>query len=793
MVDLAAPGYCAWRTSRSNVALLCFMMAAYMLILMLFTTYTNNLDEIKPTLQFMLLPLGWLAFFFMLWRGEAAPIPKSVWAPLAGFGVVSLLSTLMAFQPWRAWFVNGWYYTIVIPLFILPACIKSESILRRILIAYVAVGLAIILFGFFHYCGGVRFLMNGFWPIPPLGRSRLYDLSFTLASSHEMFSTILSAPFYGGYLALLVPMALSLALAPSRRGWEATLGLVTALLACIAIYLTNSLSARGAAILAVLFYCAMILVIKGALPRKFAAMLICGIGVLAVLFLVILYIKPTPWQSYVNHHAILSQCALDIFRAKPSAIPGYTPHALTQLIGAGPGGYHVLSPFYIKDNYFENCLANVNIFSFNMYLDILCEQGLLGLLCYVAFLAAIVRLGMRQIFRPGSAFLRMQQAGLMAAVLGRIFKDAVSGADSRWTASGLNNWMIFGLAVSCAMLGMREEELAGQSSATAAGAAPEPPQPLSESEMPNVSQPEPLEKAPSDASDPSDPSDKSEPSDKPNPSGNLAGFASMSATAMIAIYLCIFGVRYFASAYYNNEGIISIQYAAGGTSLASSSKSYEQAVRYFDKSLQCWPGFITGYYKQAHAYSMLGRYEDAVKTYDRLSQRAPGYSETWFNYGIVYGVIARKAQKPDEISKYLRLSLENFEKALAFGKKLNVAQSVVQAYQFAAQRQPGITDAERKQWMKRSYEILYQTCMRPYPLEEDSEPHKALRKESSRYLWSAATQADRDKDDKLAAQYAAWTVEVCSKIIIEDGNSDPAIVHLKEEASAERRSKPAPQ
>ncbi|MCX7046486.1 MAG: hypothetical protein NTX50_13505 [Candidatus Sumerlaeota bacterium] len=746
----------AWQTTPLNVMLLGFLMVTLTAILVLFTSYTNNLDEIKPTLQFMLLPLCWLGFFYILFRGEAAPIPPRIWLPIIGFVIVSLISSFTAFKPWRAWFTNSWYYAVFAPFFIVTACIKTEKIFRKVVTIYVGICLAVVLFGLFHYYGGCRLLINALFPLgPPLYRSRIYDLLYTLASNHEMFSTILNSDFYAAFLVIVFPLAVNLFMAPFRSWWEPILGFTTAVLAGISIVLARSNDADGVLFLIVIFYFVMSITIGHVLSKKPDVLwaMVIGLSLLLLVFMVMLWwwMKPQFLMitKALQSRAILFQCAIDTFREGPK----------NMILGSGPGGYLVCAPFHLRENYFENGIANVNLYAHNQYLDVLCEQGILGLLCYLAFLGTMLWMGFRQILRRGSEFLRIQQIGLMAGILGCLIQDTVS-PNMRWTVCGVNHWFQFGLAISCAMLGMRNEDLEARAAAAGAAAAALP-------------------------KTPADPVFQRSPLGRVSPVWNRRlGITGMILSGLLALYLLFFGVCYFASAYYNNEGIIQIQYASqmGVDQQPRAAENYQAAIQSFKQAIDWWPGFITSYYKMAHAYSMLVQYSEAVKAYDELEKFAPGYSETWFNYGIVYGVLARNARDPKSIADNLRLSLSYFERALKMEKKLNVQQSVAQAYQFAAQRAPNVSDEERRTWMARSWEILYLCAMRRYTMDEDIKPHQELRVGVARSLLSAANQAERDKDDKLRKQYLGWTVNVCTKIIDEDNNHDDGVVSMKTES-----------
>ena len=737
----------AWQTRPSNVLLLGFVLLMLALILTLFTSYTHNLDEIKPTLQFMFLPIGFVALFVILMRGEAAPIPPLVWIPAVGFFAVSLISTLTTYHPWRAWFTLGWYYSASLPFFVIPACIKDARTFRRFVLGYLAVGLGLIVFGLFHYFGGFDVLLEMLYPFgPPQLNRRAFDLMYTMAKNPEMFSTILNSDFYAAYLVILFPLGMNLVMAPFRRWWEPVMGLAIVFLGGVSIILSESNDSMGVTALIVAFYLVMASTIGHALwkNQRLLWTVVSG-GVILVLTILVLM-----WGKL-----------MDLWSTLPSAwaarkilwAPAWKMFLDDPILGAGPGGYFVRVPKYLAGNYYENEIANVNFYAHNQYLDVLCEQGVLGLACFLAILIATLGLGLRQIVRPGDDRLRIYQIGLVAGILGVSIQDFFS-PNFRWTVCGVNHWAQLGLSISCAMLGLRaEERQAGASPAP--GPSPAPPLP-------------------------------------PRSSFWLRGFseswnrrvgmAGALVSLPIALLTLVFGVHYFASAYYNNEGImkLSTAEALAPSDPARAQLYYQRSIDDFDKAIARWPGFVTSYYKQAHAYSMLGRYDKALAAYDALSQYAPAYSETPLNYGIVHRVLADRATNPEEMMQHVRKAMAAYEEAISMSDKLRTRLAAADFYKMAA-RLDTAPPEEKRQWTHRWLELMHGTCMRTYVLTDERQDQVNVRRNMLTELLQQADAAQRDNNSERETLYLQWARDIADKLTEENQVGDERVIAMKVE------------
>ncbi|MCX7044305.1 MAG: hypothetical protein NTX50_02310, partial [Candidatus Sumerlaeota bacterium] len=398
----------AERTSRWNAALLAYVLLTLTLIIGLIAPYTNNYDDVKTVALFMLLPWGWVGFFLVLYRGESAPIPKWLWIPLLGFGAVSVVSALAAFKPWRAWYNNGWWFGATAAFIVLVSCIKNVKAFHRVVIAYVCVGLAVILYGFFHYFGGLHLICDFLYPPKTYsGRDCFGDLLLSLEQCHTMCSTIRCKWCLDAFLLVIFPLSLNLLWAPSNDRLALVLGIVTAPLSGAVIVLTHAWNQICALLLIMVLYITLASLMKcghaGRIKKQRIAFM-SGLAIFIVIFAI--YAGKPEYFSYnldwmTQVRGRLNKCALDIFHGEPSAIDGTHPHFLAPLIGAGPGNYMIWSPFYFSDSMFEHDDGLVNPSSWNIYLDILCERGLVGLLCYLWFLAAVIGMGLRQIFPRG--------------------------------------------------------------------------------------------------------------------------------------------------------------------------------------------------------------------------------------------------------------------------------------------------------------------------------------------------------------------------------------------------------
>lgn len=616
----------AWAVHPSNNILLIFLLVMLGLIMTLFTPYTNNLDEIKPTLQFMFLPLGILGFFIILARGESARIPTKIWAPLLAFFVVMFVSSLFARYKWRAWFTFGWYWSAIAPFLIVISCMKTRDVLRWFVSAYVWMGLAIVLFGLFHYARGFTWLLEEmFYRQPDPARQpfmkRIYDLVYTMHKQPQMFATFLNTDFYGAYLVLLFPISLSMLLAPFRRWWEPVLGGVTAFLAGLSVVFTESNDSQGVIFLALVFCLGMAFLTGHTLSKKHNVMwAIIGAFVVLVFVAARLY-----WYELGPQIESLGMA----FDSRGIIYAGGWKMFLDHpVIGAGPGAFYLLFPLYRAPNYFENEISNVTLYAHNMYLGLLAEEGLLGFISFMALLIVALYLAVRLIFRTNDEYLRTYQIGFMAAIIAVSIQNAFS-PNARWTVCAVNFWTVLGLSVASSMIGMRAERQSKEETDDEPASGP-PPSPQWKRDFAEAGV------------------------------GFYAVRTAIVVSALVALTLFTFGYRRFACAYRNNQGIIWIttaehygalarantspQSALAKAQFAESLKYYNQAVEDFDKAIRWWPGFITSYYKQAHAYSMLGKQNKALEAYEALSKFAEDYSEIHYNYGIIYSALAGQSK-----------------------------------------------------------------------------------------------------------------------------------------------------
>ena len=748
----------AWEFYPANALLLGAFLVIYFGIMTLFTSYTHNLDEIKPTMQFMFLPLLMVGVFFLLYQNQAAPIPPLIWVPLAAHLGIFVISALFAEHPWRAWFSVGWHYSIFVPFFLIPACIKSVRGFRIFTQIYVCLGLAITLFGIFHYFGGVNVVMNVLYPFgrQTIERDRFYDVLFTLANRRDMFATILNTDFFGAYLVMIFPLAINMFMAPYQRLWEPIVGLTTMLLTGVAVILTRSNDSQGVFFIIGVFYFIMVMFSGHAIANRKQVLYTLGVGCLIIMVSIVgLYWYNLKTQvdnmltMGMSSRGIIFRGGWDMFLERP-------------LLGWGPGSFYLIFPQFRAPHYYENAISNITLYAHNMYLDFLAEEGIFGLLTFLAFAGAFVYLAFRQIFSRGSHYLRTCQIGMLAAFLGVSVQNFFS-PNTRWTVCAINYWTLLGMITSCIMLGLREHDfLASQPG----GDGPD------------------AEGDEEPASVPSGHTEQATGLSRWATGVNLkwtrrVGLWGMVISSVLAVGMFVFGVRYWMAAYNNNEGIIQMNYAeqleAHGDR-ASARRFYDSAIERFNDSVAWWPGFITAFYKLAHAYSKVGDDAKALETYLTLAEYAPDYSEIHRNFGIIYQMMAMGQQNAQQRDDYLRASLDAYIRSAQVAHKIGVQMSLAQAYRNAQRFVLSATEEEKQRWRVQEFETLYATAMREHRLQEDIRDQRDLRQDLASELWTEANRLKAEEAFEQADVYFQWTIDLVNAILEGDRISDMTLV-----------------
>lgn len=611
--------------------------ASFAAIILLFTPFTYQLDDIKVTLQFVLAPIiGGLAAIALLCR-HTTPIHPWIGLPLLAYILLGLLSTLLGEYRWITWQEFGFELALIVAFISVALTATTIGRFKNFCRFYFAVGCVTVVFGLFHYFGGISWVFYRLYPNgnpSPSGPSPLFALLMTLDRNRQMLSTILNRDFYPAYLVMIAPLAAAFFL-DARRRVERAFCAVAGLLYCLSIVLAQSNDGNIA--LTVMFVLFAALLVRGrhlaGIPRQVLRVWIAGgaILVLTTLFFMRSYFLAIPNQApfAFRSRAIIWSGALGIFfdPSQPAAV------FLKQMIlGCGPGEFMILLPRYQSPDFYRWAIAPITQFSHSQPLDLLSERGVLGTLAFACFLAGIVRLLFREIRRRPDNPLVLYQIALLTAIVGITLQNLTS-PNIRWTACGFNYWFLLGLSAAAVRLGLPKEERVA------------------------------LERA----------------WNLPPPLRGFAAVALLAAMLIFEIVSVPFGICRFISSKYNNDGRIKVNdmgalinqlavvpAGAKHETLRRQALDYTRAAEAdLERSIQWLPSFVSSYYLLGHVFTRHAALEvdsteiararqRAIEAYDRLASYAPDYAEIHVGYGLVYQHAYSDTKQPSDKEQALR-------------------------------------------------------------------------------------------------------------------------------------------
>jgi len=643
----------------SVLALWVFGGTAFVLIVYLFTPFTHNLDDIKVTLQYVLAPIVWGFFAVALWRGHIRRIHPVIALSLAAFLLIMLLATIFARFPWRAWHEMGFELTILAPFLVVAGTSTNERRFRNMCLFYFLVGAGTSVLGLFHYFGGVGLLFQAFYPKPPRSITPLYTLLYTLRQNNDMLSTILNRDFYAAYLVMIAPMGVALAL--DYRDWRAkAFFLLAFFLMSVCIMLAFSKDSYMALFLMFVIFTALFAARRdwSVVPKPL--WWVWGIGG-AVLFATVLWavrekFYALRWESYVSvmSRKVIWGGAVGIFFDLTRPLGVFVKYLL---LGGGPGAFYLTFPLYRDPNYHLYEISNVTLFSHNQYLDLLCEEGILGFTAFMIFLGAVLWLLLREAWRKTDHPMNVYQIAIFASVAGVSIQNIFS-PNIRWTVCGFNYWFLLGLAVAGSHITFSKDYQ------------------------------ERIEKF-------------YEFSPRLRKTIAVAFFVFALVFEAVSIP---YGLIRFNAAKNNNDGLVKLsvfsQYCnalmgprKGDSSLRDETRRIGlETIEKFLRAIKWEPCFITSYYKLAHVYSRMAAsvardsqeraefWNKAKATYDQLIRYAPDYSEIHLNYGILGRVFYAETGRAEELAG----SLLAFHKAAKMSNKLAVQNYYKETLEIAA-------------------------------------------------------------------------------------------------------------
>jgi tetratricopeptide (TPR) repeat protein len=666
--------------------------AATAFVLLSLTALTFNLDDVKIPGLFVGGGLCLVAWAILWCRGEVETPHPLLWGTYGAWLLANVASTLVA-PDYGKWV--GWYYvqfSIALLGFILlgSGTIRTKKMAELALKFWVLIAFATTAFGLIHYSGLLERFYQLIWNNAPLtpDSTKLQALLKTFISARSMLSTILNVQFFGNFLLMLIPVVASCTVLVFRNmqrrvqagestavpiAW-ATISALSVVFSLTCIFTTYSksalvfLPALGIAYaLAVYFFCGIrrIPYLGIILPLG----LVMGGTVLAFVWGDLMRELKNVEESMAPRRMIYGG-AWAIFQEYP-------------ILGGGPGSFRLHFPEFRDPDYHLTRISNLTLYAHNWVLDLLAENGVLGTGAYLAFLGAMVWLGIKALRACPDAVLRVAIVGCVLGVAS-LLAGSLLNPMSRWPVGAVSLHAMIGTAFGVILLALKDPEQLRR-------------------EFPGEGR------------------TKRRAEEKPPVIHNAPLRYGVLAFASIALVISgQSSIRGFQSAVQHNEGLALSegipQHLLGNSPTLTNPKIIElfrRAERHFLEAIRLDPTRVTTYYKLAHVYNRLGETELALKAYRDLQKFFPDYAEVHFNLAVIYFNLATdEATPPEQAADYITRCLESFERARKLSNKVSVwfyaANAAYTAAQMAA---PG--SAEQKALFLEAGEKFLATAQLP--------------------------------------------------------------------------------
>lgn len=423
-------------------------------IVLAFTPLTYLLDEIKVAMFFIAGPALMVMAAAAIAMRQAPWPSRSIGLGLLSYFIVLALSTLASAYHYIGWFTIVFNWS-ALGFFMAAFVVGAHRRPSYVFIRFLAVMLLVeVLIGFFLYDptgsiehhSGIGLLKKFLYGNAKGGDSLFQNLVLTLASADDTLqSTILNREFFADFCCLLVPFAYLLAICPgpSRypRAWRIT-GVVTAILATLAIFGCQSKGEWIMWIIGILFLAVMLFKIGYFNPRKLTSHHIHAWLIGMVLLTLALGWMRSPTVFSVLHKTQISLESREIIWKGAWKIFKENPHNM--VVGSGPGTFRIYFTAHRAPDYYQHGINNVTTLTHNYFMDILCETGLLGVVTFGIFLAGLIGLSLREILRCKDTDLRLWLLFTMTAVL-LMYGGNMTSPSGRWVIGATPFWTVEGL------------------------------------------------------------------------------------------------------------------------------------------------------------------------------------------------------------------------------------------------------------------------------------------------------------------------------------------------------------
>jgi O-antigen ligase len=597
--------------------LLIAALLTYCLILFIFTTLTHSLDEIKLPL-FYSLGSG-LLFVSVLWVGlqNFNGRERPYLLPLVLLLGVNIVSTALSEFTWVGMLNIRFTLAWMGLFFTLAVAIQTHLSLSVALGFFIAVGFTEEVLALFHYCGGVNWLNEQWYPDgPPAEPSWVFQLIYTLQRSRNLFGTILNEDFYAAYLLTVAPLGLG-GMFYFRNIVMRLMSFAVALLGASSLWITLSKDSLIALTLsAIVFFGLLVLRGKKAwlMDKRIwggGVLLLLVFALLGVLIKDRILVELDTFDTAVSSRWKIYKGALKIF-------------AMFPILGGGPGTFRIYFAQVRDDDYFMHEISNVTNYAHSLYLDFLSETGIVGLLVFLWFLGMLVWTGMKAFFAAADRGdnIAFVHAATLAAIAGISVQNAFSPS-TRWIIGANFFYGLLGLAAGCYHVTLRSAgALEDQSAATK-----KPYRSIRQRLLGALG-------------------------GEKNGAANLL-FGSPDRLRIAAAFLAALGClncvyysfNHWKCAVYHRQGLDHLQ-----------RQQFTEAIKDFRTALTYNDTFITTYYKLGHAIhqegSRIGSLEaleegsaEAKRVYDKLEEYWPRYAEIAHNLALINRLLYTRANQ----------------------------------------------------------------------------------------------------------------------------------------------------
>lgn len=374
------------------------------------------------------------SFFSLVVRLGAERDFRISGSPISGYvllyGGIYLYATLTSTDVSGSLFPGLLTVLFVVFSLVLAACAPSEKTLRQLLCGMVAVGVIVALYGFYQRMFPANF------------RSVWTDEDMFSSISFRVYSTLENPNVLGEYFLLLIPIGAAMTL--TATGWKRLLYLAACAIMGVCLVLTYS---RGC-YLGLLFAAAVFLVL---LDRRFLVL-----GIIAVAFSP-LYLPESVLERFTsigNMGDTSTSYRVYIWMGTLAMLKDYW------FCGVGPG----TSAFNrVYPEYAYNAITAPH--SHNLFLQIMCDAGVCGLLIFALLLIAYYRMMFTALAQKPRREIKIMQIANISAVTGFLVQSMTDYTFYNYRVL-LLFWATLGLGVLFSRMGRDPVQTAFQEEAT---------------------------------------------------------------------------------------------------------------------------------------------------------------------------------------------------------------------------------------------------------------------------------------------------------------------------------------